>query len=72
MLHESAGACEQRAQRALDSSPIHDLHGLNVHHTGESILIPGVVSSFYHQQLVQEIVRAAVDGVVVVNSVVVR
>jgi hypothetical protein len=72
MSKESASPSEQRAQRALDSCPIYDLHGLHVQRTGKTLLITGRVSSFYHKQLVQEIVRAVVDGLEVVNSVDVR
>ena len=72
MFQESASACELRAQRALDSSPIYDLHGLHVQRSGKILLISGSVSSYYHKQLVQEIVRAVVDGLEVVNSVDVR
>ena len=64
-----ADAACRRAQSALDSSPIYDLHNLRVERSGEGLLITGSVSSFYHKQLVQEIVRAVVDGTKVTNSV---
>lgn len=60
---------EYGAQSALDSSPIYDLHDLSVEHTGGVLLITGTVSSFYHKQLVQEIVRAVAKGVDVINAV---
>jgi hypothetical protein len=63
---------QRRAQSALDSSPIYDLHDLHVEHSGGGLVITGSVSSFYHKQLVQELVRAVVDGIEVVNSVDVR
>ena len=62
-------AVEFRAQSALDSSPIYDLHDLSVEHAGGSLLITGSVSSFYHKQLVQEIVRAVAKGIDVINAV---
>jgi hypothetical protein len=60
---------EYRAQSALDSSPIYDLHDLSVEHAGGVLLITGTVSSFYHKQLVQEIVRAVAKGIDVINAV---
>ena len=45
---------------------------LQVEHDGETLLMRGLVSSFYHKQLAQEVVRHAVEGVEVVNSIHVR
>jgi hypothetical protein len=69
MSKQPASADQRRAQLALDSSPIYDLHDLSVEHSGGALLITGRVSSFYHKQLVQEIVRTVVKGAKVVNSV---
>jgi hypothetical protein len=60
------------AQKALVASPVFALRGLQVEQHGETLLICGVVSSFYHKQLAQEVVRQAAEGVEVVNSIHVR
>lgn len=72
MSEQLKDVVEMRAQSALDSSPIYDLHDLHVECSGGGLVITGSVSSFYHKQLVQELVRAVVDGIEVVNSVDVR
>ncbi len=58
-----------RAQSALAASPIYELRDLLVEQAGESLLISGRVTSFYHKQLAQEIVRTVVGSVQVVNSI---
>ncbi len=63
---------QAKARQALAASPIYALHDLQVEQLGESLLIRGVVASFYHKQLAQEVVRAAVEGVELVNSIHVR
>lgn len=63
---------QSRAQSALTSSPIFDLRELNVEQSHDSLLISGTVSSFYHKQLAQEIVRAVAVGVQVDNRAEVR
>jgi osmotically-inducible protein OsmY len=60
------------AQGALNASPIYALRGIRVEQTGETIVLSGSVSSFYHKQLAQEAVRQLVSGVEVVNSIRVR
>ena len=60
------------AQQALAASPVFALRELQVEQQGGSLLIRGVVSSFYHKQLAQEVVLHAVEGVEVVNSIHVR
>jgi hypothetical protein len=69
MSQQRSNTVEYRAQSALDSSPIFDLHDLSVEHAGEVLLITGSVSSFYHKQMVQEIVRAVAKGIDVINAV---
>ena len=63
---------QSRAQLALSASPIYALRELQVEHDGEMLQLRGVVSSFYHKQLAQEVVRHAVEGVEVLNSIHVR
>lgn len=62
----------ERAQEALTASPVYALRELQVADNGQSLLISGMVSSFYHKQLAQEVVRHAAEGVEVVNSIRVR
>jgi len=65
---------QPRAQRALAHSPIHELRELRVEQLNGALLIHGVVSSFYHKQLAQEVVRAVCREIEIelVNSVEVR
>jgi hypothetical protein len=58
-----------QVQEALDASPIYALRHLRVEQMGQMLLLSGVVSSFYHKQLAQELVRAVTDGFEVVNMV---
>ena len=60
---------QPRAQAALTSSPFYDLRDLQVEQHGEALLISGSVSSFYHKQLAQEVVRSVCKGIEVVNSI---
>jgi hypothetical protein len=62
------------ARIALVNSPIYELRDLKVEQSEEGLVICGVVSTFYHKQLAQEVVRAACDGldVEVANSIRVR
>jgi len=63
---------QSRAQQALAASPVYALRELQVAQQGDVLLIQGLVSSFYHKQLAQEVIRHAVEGVEVVNSILVR
>ncbi|KKK98209.1 hypothetical protein LCGC14_2645030 [marine sediment metagenome] len=69
MTTSSINDVQPRAQSALDSSPIYDLHDLHVDRQGKTLLISGSVSSFYHKQLAQEAVRSVCDGIEVINSI---
>jgi len=60
---------QPRAQTALASSPIYELRDLQVEQRDEALLICGIVSSFYHKQLAQEVVRSVCEGIEVVNSI---
>jgi osmotically-inducible protein OsmY len=60
---------QPKAQLALQASPIFALRDVQVHQTGESLLLSGHVASFYHKQLAQEVVRAVAGGVEVVNTI---
>ncbi len=69
MTTTSIGNVQPRAQTALANSPIYDLRSLQVDHRGDTLLISGSVSSFYHKQLAQEVVRSVCKGIEVVNSI---
>ena len=61
------GAAE-RARQALSRSTIYVLRKIEVECDTDAIVLRGSVDSFYHKQLAQELVRAAVDGVEVINQ----
>ena len=69
MVEAFAKEVQPRAQKALAASPIYALRELRVDQTGDTLLISGLVSSFYHKQLAQEVVRAVAEGIEVVNSI---
>lgn len=58
-----------QAKAALSSSRIFDLRRLNVDHDGDCVVLRGRVDSFYHKQLAQELVRVAVEGIEVINTI---
>lgn len=64
-------ACS-RAKTALAASPVQALRDLTVDTIEGGLLISGRVSSFYHKQLAQEVVRAVATWIEVTNSVEVR
>ncbi len=48
---------QRRAQTALGNSPVGELRDLRVETRDGALMISGAVSSFYHKQLAQEVVR---------------
>jgi osmotically-inducible protein OsmY len=56
-----------RAEAALRQSSSPDIRGLTVQQDDSSVVLHGHVSSFYHKQLAQELVRNKIGGVKVVN-----
>jgi len=58
-----------RAQAALANSPFFELHDLQVEQRDGTLFISGNVSSFYHKQLAQEVVRSVCKGIEVSNSI---
>ncbi len=54
---------QSKAQQALSSSPVYALRELLVECDGETLVITGQVTSFYHKQLAQEIVRHAIERI---------
>ena len=63
---------QPRAQSALADSPIYELRDLQVERQDGVLVISGSVSSFYHKQLAQEVVRSVCDGIDVINSILVE
>jgi osmotically-inducible protein OsmY len=63
---------QPRAQAALADSPFYELRQLQVEYREQSLLISGSVSSYYHKQLAQEIVRSVCQDIEVINSIRVR
>ena len=60
---------QPRAQAALVSSPFYELRELQVEWRDDALLLSGSVSSFYHKQLAQEVVRSVCRDTMVVNSI---
>ena len=58
-----------QAKAALSRSRIFDLRRLSVEQDGDYVVLRGRVDSFYHKQLAQELVRAAVEGIEVLNAI---
>ena len=72
MVEVSTKDVQPRAQAALANSPIHELRDLQIEQREGALSISGVVSSYYHKQLAQEVVRAVCREIELVNSVRVR
>jgi hypothetical protein len=60
---------QPRAMAALSESPFYELRNLQVDHHDEALLISGTVSSFYHKQLAQEVVRSVCQGIALINAI---
>jgi hypothetical protein len=60
---------QPRARAALANSPFYELRELQVELREGTLGISGCVSSFYHKQLAQEVVRSVCAGVAIVNSI---
>ena len=69
MTTTSTDDIQPLAQAALAASPIHDLRNLRVDQQEGALRILGTVSSFYHKQLAQEVVRSVCRETEVVNSI---
>ncbi len=72
MNFASTDEAQPRAQSALANCPIYELRDLSVEHREGALLITGTVSSFYHKQAAQEVVRSVCEGLKVVNSILVQ
>lgn len=69
MATRIADTVQPRAQAALTNSPFYELRELQVEQRNGALVISGCVSSFYHKQLAQEVVRSVCSGIEVVNSI---
>lgn len=58
-----------KAQQALAESAVYALREVVIHSDGDTLVLVGQVSSFYHKQLAQELVRQHAEGVEVVNTI---
>jgi hypothetical protein len=64
-----ADSVQPRAQAALSNSPFYELRELCVEQQSGTLQICGRVSSFYHKQLAQEVVRSVCAGIELVNAI---
>ncbi|NQU19942.1 MAG: BON domain-containing protein [Candidatus Nealsonbacteria bacterium] len=69
MVPISTNNVQPRAQTALANCPVYELRNLQVEQRGDALLISGNVSSYYHKQLAQELVRSVCKDSDVVNSI---
>ncbi len=69
MAISSPNDVQPRAQAALANSPFYELHDLHVENRDGSLTISGTVTSFYHKQLAQEVVRSVCKDISVINSI---
>jgi hypothetical protein len=58
-----------RAKAVLGTSRIFDLRSLDVDQDGECVVLRGSVSSFYHKQLAQELLKTRIAGIEVINEI---
>jgi osmotically-inducible protein OsmY len=68
MAHTLLTDAELRARDALGRSAIYVLREIEVDLDGDALMLTGMVDSFYHKQLAQEIVKGVADGLEVVNA----
>ena len=60
---------QPRAQAALASSPFYELRELQVEWRDDALCLSGCVTSFYHKQIAQEVVRSVCRDAMVINSI---
>ncbi len=58
-----------KAQLALSESTVYALREVVIRSEGDTLVLVGQVSSFYHKQLAQELVRQHAEGLEVVNTI---
>ncbi|MCS7305862.1 MAG: BON domain-containing protein [Thermoguttaceae bacterium] len=66
-----AGEILGQVRSALAESPIHELRTLQVEPVQNGLVLSGTVSSYYHKQLAQELVRSFCDrvGLALINRI---
>ena len=69
MMATALEELQPRAQAALANSPFYELRNLQVQERGRALWISGCVTSFYHKQLAQEVVRSVCTGTEVINTI---
>jgi hypothetical protein len=69
MARSSSNDVQPRAQAALANSPFYELHVLQVEDRDGALMITGTVTSFYHKQLAQEVVRSVCKEIAVINTI---
>lgn len=69
MLKTVASDARSRAVAALSASPIHALRELTVVQNGNTLTLSGMVDTFYHKQLAQELVQTVAEECDLVNGV---
>jgi osmotically-inducible protein OsmY len=69
MARSSSNDVQPRAQAALANSPFYELHDLQVEDRDGTLMISGTVTSFYHKQLAQEVVRSVCKEIAVINTI---
>lgn len=60
---------QPRAQAALTNSPFYELRELQVDWHQDALHLSGRVTSFYHKQLAQEVIRSICKDTQLINSV---
>lgn len=68
----STAGVQPRAQAALAKSPFYELRQLEVVEQEGKLLLSGAVSSFYHKQLAQEVVRSVCQEIEIINCICVQ
>jgi len=71
MVERVAKDVQSRAHRALQNSPIYELRDLQIEQRNGTLLVSGIVSSYYHKQLAQELIRVICqrEQIELVNSI---
>ena len=65
----SAHDVQPRVQEALASSHFYELRELAVESREDVLVLSGSVSSFFHKQLAQEVVRSLCEDIELLNAI---
>ena len=68
MMATAMEKLQPRAQAALTNSPFYELR-IAGRRAGPRLLISGCVTSFYHKQLAQEVVRSVCRDTELINTI---